>query len=225
MSTSSLRVARRAVSGPATVVPALRPRVPTTLAEGLERALALVLLILASPLLLAVAAAVKVTSPGPALFAQWRVGRDGHHFRMLKFRSMVSDAESREEALSRRLSGGPFFKILEDDRITPIGRFLRRSSLDEVPQLWNVVRGEMRLVGPRPLLLREQAALPEEVQAWRTLVKPGLTGLWQVSGRSRTTPSTRLRMDRLYVERSCLALDCLILARTPRAVLRAEGAV
>lgn len=229
MSTSNLQVATRpaASSPPASpsAAPGLGLRLAGALREAGERATAFALLLLASPVLAVVAAAVKLTSPGPVLFAQDRIGRDGERFRMLKFRSMVSDAESQEEALAGSAGPGPFFKVRQDRRITPIGHFLRRSSLDEVPQLWNVVRGEMRLVGPRPLLVREHRALPSRVQQWRSRVKPGLTGLWQVSGRSRTTPATRLRLDRLYVERAGLGLDFRILARTPKAVLEADGAV
>jgi lipopolysaccharide/colanic/teichoic acid biosynthesis glycosyltransferase len=140
---------------------------------------------------------------------------------------MVLHAESLEDTLSRsrRAGRGPFFKVHRDERVTPVGRLLRTWSIDELPQLVNVLRGDMSLVGPRPLLMREHAELPEDVRTWRFALKPGLTGLWQVSGRSRTSDASRLRLDRLYVENASFAIDVLILARTPMAVLRAEGAV
>jgi len=188
---------------------------------------AALLIAVLSPLMLVIALLVKATSKGPVLFAQKRMGAGGIPFRVLKFRSMVQDAEAFEDtlALQRRAGAGPFFKVHDDDRVTPVGRFLRVWSLDELPQLFNVVRGEMSLVGPRPLLVREYQEFPEGVREWRFAVKPGITGLWQVSGRSRTTDASRLRLDRLYVERMTLRDDLAILARTPMAVLRAEGAV
>jgi lipopolysaccharide/colanic/teichoic acid biosynthesis glycosyltransferase len=191
---------------------------------ALDRGLALLLLVPLSPVMLMIAAIVRLDSPGKALFAQHRIGLGGQPFRMLKFRSMHEDAERLEDSLISP-SGGPFFKVRRDARVTPFGRFMRRLSLDELPQLLNVLRGEMRLVGPRPLLVREYRDLPVDVQEWRFRVKPGLTGLWQVSGRSNTTASTRLRLDRIYVENAGLGLDLHILARTPAAVFRAEGAV
>jgi lipopolysaccharide/colanic/teichoic acid biosynthesis glycosyltransferase len=193
----------------------------------LDRVGAALLLVALAPLMAVVAALVRLTSSGPVVFAQTRVGQGGRPFQVLKFRSMVKDAESLEDSLAglRRAGVGPFFKVHADERVTPLGRFLRQFSLDELPQLVNVLRGEMSLVGPRPLLVREFDELPQEVREWRFCVKPGLTGLWQVSGRSRTTDATRLRLDRLYVEHGDLLTDLIILARTPMAVLRAEGAV
>ena len=223
MSSTSLR-AIRSLPGRPFPWPESRPGLGELSREALDRALALGLLVLAAPVLAAVALLVRLTSSGPILFRQERIGLHGRPFRMLKFRSMVPGAEASEEALAAASTEGPFFKVKGDARVTPVGRLLRRSSLDELPQLLNVVSGQMRLVGPRPLLVREHAALPASVRCWRDRAKPGLTGLWQVSGRSRTTPSTRLRLDRLQVERASLALDARILARTPRAVLRADGA-
>jgi lipopolysaccharide/colanic/teichoic acid biosynthesis glycosyltransferase len=191
--------------------------------EAFDRLASITLIALLSPVFLLAALAIKLTSPGPVFFVQQRAGLHGRTFRMLKFRSMTVGAEEMEDELDG--GSGPFFKVRQDARVTPIGRLLRKSSLDELPQLVNVARGDMSLVGPRPLLLREHDALPEDVRSWRFLVKPGITGLWQVSGRSNTTDATRLRLDRLYVENASLAMDLAILARTPAAVLRAEGAV
>lgn len=211
--------------------PAARRPLATRAGRGLElrglldRSLALLLLILTSPLMLLVALGVRLSSAGPVLFAQPRVGQDGATFSMLKFRSMVTGAHTREDELAAGAGNGPFFKVRNDDRVTPLGNFLRRSSLDELPQLINVLRGDMALVGLRPLLLREHGDLPADVRVWRDRVKPGITGLWQVTGRSRTTSATRIRLDRLYAERESLGLDLRILLRTPRAVFQADGAV
>jgi lipopolysaccharide/colanic/teichoic acid biosynthesis glycosyltransferase len=212
------------VDGAEEALPRASSRAERLAKDALDRSLALVLLASLSPLMLAVAALVRISSPGEVLFAQERVGRGGRTFRMLKFRSMCRDAHRHEDRLAR--SGqGPFFKVHADDRVTTIGRLLRRMSLDELPQLVNVLRGEMSIVGPRPLMVREHRLLPAEIRAWRVAVRPGLTGLWQVSGRSSTTPSTRIRLDRLYVARASVRLDLAIIARTPAAVLRGEGAV
>ena len=190
--------------------------------DAFDRLASALLIVALSPVFLLVALAVKLSSPGPVLFVQDRAGLGGRPFRMLKFRSMSVGAHELEDELA---GDGPFFKVREDARVTAVGRLLRKSSLDELPQLFNVARGDMSMVGPRPLMLREHAALPQDVREWRFLVKPGITGLWQVSGRSNTTDSTRLRLDRVYVEHASLALDLVILARTPAAVIRAEGAV
>ena len=198
------------------------PRAATIARDVLDRATALALVTALSPLFLALVAVVRLSSPGSAFFRQRRAGRDGQPFEMLKFRSMHDGSHHLEDSLA---GSGPFFKVREDSRVTAIGRVLRRTSLDELPQLLNVVRGEMSLVGPRPLMLREHRELPEHVRAWRFAVRPGITGLWQVSGRSNTTDASRLRLDRVYVENAALALDAAILLRTPAAVLRAEGAV
>ena len=196
---------------------------PLALKSAFDRIAAGILLLLLAPVFAVVALIVKLGSPGPLLFVQQRAGLNGRTFRMLKFRSMSPGAHELEESLD---SGtGPFFKVREDARVTAVGRLLRKSSMDELPQLLNVLRGEMSLVGPRPLMVREYEALPGDVREWRFLVKPGITGLWQVSGRSNTTSATRLRLDRLYVENAGLSMDLSILARTPAAVVRAEGAV
>jgi lipopolysaccharide/colanic/teichoic acid biosynthesis glycosyltransferase len=186
-------------------------------------------LLLALPVLLVVWLLVRTTSRGPAFFRQERVGLDGRPFVLLKFRSMYDGADERthKEYVTRLLRGhvapeDGLYKLMDDDRVTPVGRFIRRFSLDELPQLLNVVRGDMSLVGPRP-------ALPWEVEmfpAWarsRFDVRPGITGLWQVSGRNRLTMLAGLELDVEYVSRRSLALDLLILLRTLPAVLRRGG--
>ncbi|MCW2830296.1 MAG: hypothetical protein JWP31_988, partial [Aeromicrobium sp.] len=190
----------------------------------IDRVCAALALLVLSPLLLAVVIAVRATSPGPAIFRQQRTGRDGELFTMLKFRSMVNDAEQQLHELRARNEGsGPLFKLKQDPRITRIGRLLRKTSIDELPQLVNVLKGEMSLVGPRPALPSETAEYSEWV--WRRLhVKPGLTGLWQVSGRSALSWEESIRMDLQYVNNWNLKLDFAILARTVRAVLRSDGA-
>ncbi len=182
-------------------------------------------LILIAPLLLVIAAAVRLTSPGPALFRQERVGRDGASFTMLKFRTMAQDAEARIGELSALNvhDSQTLFKAVDDPRITRVGKFLRRYSLDELPQVINVVRGDMSLVGPRPPLPREVEHY-DAVARRRFLMRPGITGLWQVSGRSDLDPIESVRLDTLYVENWSLGLDVQILARTAHAVLSADGA-
>ncbi len=179
-----------------------------------------VLILLLSPLLLVLALLVRITSPGPAIFRQQRVGRHGQEFRMLKFRSMVQDAESRLPELIASNRGGlgneVMFKMRADPRITPLGRFMRRYSLDELPQLFNVLGGSMSLVGPRPPLPREVDRYADHVHR-RFLVKPGITGLWQVSGRSTLEWDDTVRLDLAYVENWNLLGDLLILAKTARA--------
>ena len=197
---------------------------PHLLKGVFDRVVALMLVLLALPLLMAIAVAVKVTSRGPVLFRQTRVGRGGVEFKMLKFRSMVVDAEARLAGLTALNEGnGVLFKMRADPRITKVGRVLRRLSLDELPQLFNVLRGEMSLVGPRPPLASEVAMYaPDDTR--RMLVKPGLTGLWQVSGRSDLTWEESVRLDLRYVDNWSMSLDLLILAKTVRAVLRPDGA-
>jgi exopolysaccharide biosynthesis polyprenyl glycosylphosphotransferase len=191
----------------------------------LDRVLAASALLVLAPLMLVIAAAVRLTSPGPAVFRQERTGRDGKPFTMLKFRTMVVDAEERLADLRLYNEGaGPLFKLANDPRITPVGRVLRRTSLDELPQLLNVLRGDMSLVGPRPALPKETEAYSEWV--WRRLhVRPGLTGLWQVSGRSQLTWEESIRIDLEYVNNWNLRLDLRILARTLRAVVARDGAL
>jgi lipopolysaccharide/colanic/teichoic acid biosynthesis glycosyltransferase len=180
--------------------------------------------LLLAPVLLVIAVAIKVNTTGPILYRSRRVGEGGRVFSFLKFRSMVRNAEMlRDELDHLNEVDGPVFKIARDPRITRVGALLRRSSLDELPQLWNVWRGDMSLVGPRP-------PIPEEVihyQAWqmqRLSVRPGLTCLWQVSGRSRVGFDEWMRMDLAYIDRRSLRLDLSILLRTVPAVLSGIGA-
>ncbi len=191
----------------------------------IDRVLALLALVAASPALLALAVAVRVSSRGGALFRQTRVGADGRTFTMYKFRSMYVDAEERLAGLRdlNEARDGLLFKIRDDPRVTPVGRWLRRFSLDEVPQLLNVVRGDMSLVGPRPPLPREVEQYGADVRR-RLLVKPGLTGLWQVSGRSDLSWDESVRLDLHYVENWSLALDVMIIWKTVFAVLQRRGA-
>ena len=189
-----------------------------------DRVAAALALVLLSPLLVALALAVRLDSPGPVLYRQERVGVNGGHFTMLKFRSMVVDADRQVEALqTENISDGLLFKMRTDPRVTRVGRWMRRLSLDELPQLLNVLGGSMALVGPRPPLPREVAGYDSSVSR-RLLVRPGLTGLWQVSGRSDLSWEESVRLDLRYVENWSLALDALIVAKTFRAVLSRSGA-
>lgn len=184
----------------------------------------LILLVVLSPLVLLTAILVKGSSPGPTIFCQERLGLNQQPFRMLKFRTMRRDAPQQELAL-RRETDGVFFKIKDDPRVTPIGRILRKYSLDELPQLVNVLRGEMSLVGPRPLFAHELERFREWTHLRRFSMKPGLTCIWQVNGRSDTSDDERMREDLEYVERWSLLMDCKLLLQTIPAVLRAKGAV
>jgi lipopolysaccharide/colanic/teichoic acid biosynthesis glycosyltransferase len=178
----------------------------------------------AAPVLVGIAAAVKLQDRGPVIFRQGRVGRGGKLFMMLKFRSMVVDAEARKVNLLALNEGhGALFKLRDDPRITRLGKFLRDFSLDELPQLFNVLRGSMSLVGPRPHLAQEVAQMPLEANR-RSLVSPGLTGLWQVSGRSDLQEEDAIKLDLRYVENWSLALDLQILWKTAWAVLARRGA-
>jgi exopolysaccharide biosynthesis polyprenyl glycosylphosphotransferase len=181
-------------------------------------------LIAAAPIMLGIAAAVKVQDRGPVMFRQTRVGRGGELFTMLKFRSMVVDAEARKVDLLALNDGhGALFKLRDDPRTTRFGRFLRDFSLDELPQLFNVLRGSMSLVGPRPHLAHEVAQMPHDSHR-RSLVSPGLTGLWQVNGRSDLDEEDAIKLDLRYVDNWSLTLDLIILCKTPRAVLSRHGA-
>lgn len=183
------------------------------------------LLLLATPVMALVALAIRVEDGGPVLFRQTRVGRDGHLFDCLKFRSMCTDAEARLAALEHLNvnSDGVLFKIPKDPRITRVGRLIRRLSLDELPQLVNVVKGEMSLVGPRPALPEEVRRYPADAQH-RLHVRPGLTGLWQVSGRSDLSWEDAVRLDLYYVDNWSIVQDLSIVLRTIRAVFAARGA-
>jgi exopolysaccharide biosynthesis polyprenyl glycosylphosphotransferase len=190
-----------------------------------DRTFALLALVLLSPLLVVLAAVVRASSPGPALFSQERLGRGSTTFRIWKLRSMYTDADSHLSWLTQRGhdGDGPLFKLRQDPRVTPVGRFLRRWSLDELPQLANVVMGQMSLVGPRPPLASEVAQYAGHTSR-RLLVKPGITGLWQVSGRSDLSWDETVRLDLQYVENWSLSLDIAVLARTLVTMLRGRGA-
>jgi exopolysaccharide biosynthesis polyprenyl glycosylphosphotransferase len=189
----------------------------------LDRALAAAALVLLAPVLVPVAVAIRLDSPGPALFRQVRIGREGREFRVVKFRTMYIDAEQRlAELAARNETDGLLFKITDDPRITRIGRFLRRTSIDELPQLLNVLRGDMSLVGPRPLPVKD-SDFTGDVRR-RLLVRPGITGLWQVNGRSQLSWEDSVRLDLYYVENWSIALDLSILLRTAGAVCRGTGA-
>lgn len=184
-------------------------------------------LVLLSPVLAVIALTVKLDDRGPVIFRQQRVGHDGRPFEFLKFRTMVTDAEAMQvEMAERRIQdrgNAVLFKMRDDPRITRPGRFLRRYSLDELPQLWNVLRGDMSLVGPRPALPREVAVYTADAHR-RHVVRPGITGLWQVSGRSDLSWEETMRLDLYYVDNWSFAQDLLILIRTVRAVMSSAGA-
>jgi exopolysaccharide biosynthesis polyprenyl glycosylphosphotransferase len=187
---------------------------------------AVVLLVLSSPVFLAVAAVIRATSKGSIFFRQERCGLHGRPFTMLKFRSMVSNAEQLQAELNAlNEMGGPVFKVTKDPRITPIGRFLRKYSLDELPQLFNVLRGEMSLVGPRPLPVYEVERFDDPSHRRRLSVKPGITCLWQVSGRNNVRDFREwVRLDLEYIDNWSIWLDLKILLRTVPAVLVGTGA-
>jgi lipopolysaccharide/colanic/teichoic acid biosynthesis glycosyltransferase len=182
------------------------------------------LLLLTSPLLLVLAAVVKLTSPGPVIFTQERAGFHGRRFRMYKFRTMVADAERiREQVAHLNEMSGPVFKAADDPRLIAAGRWLRKLPLDELPQLVNVLKGEMSLVGPRPLPLYEAARI-KGAQRRRLAMRPGITGPWQVAGRNMVDFDEWMRMDLLYVDQWSLTLDVKILVRTIPVVLSGTGA-
>jgi lipopolysaccharide/colanic/teichoic acid biosynthesis glycosyltransferase len=192
--------------------------------EILERVATVFLLLALSPVFAAIAVAVRRTSPGPVIYRQTRLGYFGQPFVLHKFRTMRWECELEQEDLcSLNEADGPLFKIRCDPRITPLGWWLRRLSLDELPQLWNVLRGQMGLVGPRPSLPTE-AAQYEDAMYRRFLMKPGLTGNWQVNGRATLPWSESVRLDLDYVDNWSLGLDLVLLAKTPVAIIRGEGA-
>ncbi len=206
----------------------LRPLVFEGIEYAVKRSFDLVISVIAlvvlSPFLLVIAAAVKFSSRGPIIYPSMRPGMAGRPFRCLKFRTMLDDADKSQDDLEAlNESSGALFKIRDDPRLTPIGRTLRRFSLDELPQLLNVVRGEMSLVGPRPLPMRDFHRL-EEWHKKRYLVLPGITGLWQVSGRAELDFDELVRLDLLYLERWSIFLDLSILLKTIPAVLSRRGA-
>jgi exopolysaccharide biosynthesis polyprenyl glycosylphosphotransferase len=192
--------------------------------RGFDLLVSALVLVIGLPLWLGIAAAVKLSSRGPVLFRDRRVGLGEREFGMLKFRTMRADAAGQQAELeASNEADGPLFKIREDPRVTTVGAILRRLSLDEIPQLWNVLRGEMSLVGPRPLPLRDY----ERLEGWhrkRYLVLPGVTGLWQISGRSNLGFDDLVRLDFFYLENWSIWLDISILAKTIPAVLGGRGA-
>jgi lipopolysaccharide/colanic/teichoic acid biosynthesis glycosyltransferase len=169
---------------------------------------------------------IKFTSPGPVFFSQRRVGLNKRRFNLYKFRTMVVDAEKQMREIEHlNEASGPVFKIKNDPRITPLGRFLRKTSLDELPQLFNVLAGHMSLVGPRPLPVRDYEGFNEDWQRRRFSVKPGITCLWQVQGRSSISFEKWMELDLQYIDKWSLWLDFQILLQTIPAVLRGSGAV
>lgn len=189
-----------------------------------DRVGALTALVALMPLFVVIGVAIRLGGPGPVLFRQTRIGRDGREFTVLKFRTMVADAERRKPALLQRNEhDGLLFKIKSDPRVTSVGAKLRRHSLDELPQLINVLRGDMSLVGPRPPLPEEVAKYGDDVRR-RLVVRPGMTGLWQVNGRSDLSWEESVRLDLRYVENWSLMLDLQILWKTWSAVARGSGA-
>jgi lipopolysaccharide/colanic/teichoic acid biosynthesis glycosyltransferase len=223
-----------AESHPVELVHRAESRGAAAVRRCLDLSLATILLVLLAPLLLAIWVAIRVDSPGPAIYRQRRLGRNMGPFLVNKFRTMRPDADPAphreyvQELISSsggqaRTGGRNLYKLAVDSRVTRMGRVLRRLSLDELPQLWNVVRGEMSLIGPRPVIPYEA----EQYPSWygeRFAVKPGLSGLWQVSGRNEMTYEEMVRLDIEYVRRRDLWLDLVILVRTVWVVLRARGA-
>lgn len=198
---------------------------PLTIKRTLDIVFSILLLVLFSPVLLAAAVSIYCTSDGPLFFQQERVGLNKRRFRMYKFRTMVLHAEQMMARLERLNEvSGPVFKIKNDPRITPVGKFLRRASIDELPQLLNVLKGDMSLVGPRPLPVRDYEGFNEDWQRRRFSVRPGITCLWQVAGRSSIPFEQWMRLDLQYVDEWSLWLDLKILARTIPAVFRGVGA-
>ena len=177
------------------------------------------------PLLILISLAIMVESKGPIFFVQYRTGFMGRRFRMYKFRTMVENAETLKcslEHLNFHARQSPDFKIKNDPRITRLGKFLRKTSFDEIPQLWNVIRGDMRLVGPRPTSFSADTYAPSHLS--RLLVFPGLTGVWQIAGRSNVSFEERVRLDCEYILAHSAMLDLKILLKTPLAVFRGNGA-
>jgi lipopolysaccharide/colanic/teichoic acid biosynthesis glycosyltransferase len=200
---------------------------PSSVALGIKRILdvfgSALLLVILAPLLAAIAVAIKLSSPGPVLFIQRRIGRDGRPFRLAKFRTMTCGAEALLDEL-KAASRDPHWLLLDHDpRVTRVGRVLRAASLDELPQLWNVLRGEMSLVGPRPLIETEHRLIADWARQ-RTRVRPGLTGPWQVGGRTNVSFEEMLTLDVCYVRDWSLRHDVVLLARTVPAVLTGRGA-
>ena len=236
------RMPSMAFDGPPALIDSFRANLPGSLIEwtpslaarsrvkrALDRLLAATALVILGPVLLVVGVLVRIESRGPILFRQPRLGLGGCAFACLKFRTMVADAEARLGDLEacNESAGGVLFKLKRDPRITRLGRILRRTSLDELPQLWNVLRGQMSLVGPRPLQIRDSerlARLDSTGYMHRLSVLPGITGPWQVGGRSDVDSATMLRLDLDYVDRWSIGADLGILWKTVGVVLVGKGA-
>jgi exopolysaccharide biosynthesis polyprenyl glycosylphosphotransferase len=198
---------------------------PCTVKRTFDIAISACALLFVSPIMLLAAIGIKLTSPGPILFSQERIGLNKRRFKILKFRTMVPNAENLMAVLEKHNEvTGPVFKIANDPRITPIGKFLRRSSIDELPQLLNVLKGDMSLVGPRPLPVRDYEGFNEDWQRRRFSVKPGITCLWQVNGRNGISFEQWMLLDLKYMDEWSLWLDLKILAKTVPAVFRGVGA-
>lgn len=217
------------ISGPETVASSAIPPLHTRLSKrALDIIGSCVALVVLLPAFILTAIAIYVTNPGPVIFRQVRVGAGGKPFRILKFRSMRRDAEeilhADPELHQRYLDNGHKLNVDEDLRVTRIGRFLRRSSLDEIPQFWNVLKGEMSLVGPRPVLPDELDQRYGFLRTHYITARPGLTGPWQIAGRSSVGYDQRVMLDTTYIEDWKLRRDISILARTPAAVVRRRGA-
>jgi exopolysaccharide biosynthesis polyprenyl glycosylphosphotransferase len=184
-----------------------------------------IVLVLALPFFIIIAIAIKVSSSGPVFFVQERIGLNKRHIKVFKFRTMVRDAEKKQAELEElNEASGPVFKIKKDPRITSIGRVLRKLSLDEIPQLINVLVGDMSLVGPRPLPIRDYSGFSEDWHRRRFSVRPGMTCLWQVNGRSSLPFDRWMELDMEYIDKWSLWLDLKILAKTFPSVLRGSGA-
>lgn len=202
----------------------IRTKLVNKLKRGLDLSVASVALVASSPVMLGTALAIKLESPGPVLFKQTRVGKNGEHFSCYKFRSMYQDAEERlKELRNQNEADGPVFKMKRDPRITKVGRVIRKLSIDELPQLFNVLRGDMSLVGPRPALPREVAQYNYE-QLRRLHAIPGITGLQQVSGRSDVDFKRWVELDLQYIAEQSIWTDLVILFKTVPAVLFSKGA-
>jgi exopolysaccharide biosynthesis polyprenyl glycosylphosphotransferase len=198
---------------------------PVLLKRALDFSLSLIFLIILSPLFLVAAALIKLTSPGPVFFIHDRVGLNKRRFPLVKFRTMIPNAEEKMAELEERNEvSGPVFKIKNDPRITKIGKFLRKTSIDELPQLWNVLKGDMSIVGPRPLPVRDYNGFDEDWHRRRFSVRPGITCLWQINGRSNVSFDKWMELDMEYIDKWSLGLDLMILLKTVPAVFKGSGA-
>ena len=201
-----------------------RRPIGATVKRVFDIAMSLAIITMLAPVFLVIIALIKLTSPGKIMFRQRRIGFRGNQFDMYKFRTMYSGAHLKEKELAEQ-SGGSFLKIKNDPRITPIGKFLRKHSLDELPQLFNVLEGTMSMVGPRPLLQSDLEKRPRRSFLPRFGMPPGCTGLWQVEGRSDCSEAERLQLDRKYFDNWSLGLDLKILFRTIAVIFTGRGAV